>query len=165
MAVIKKSGREKITTAEMEIAVAEYFCPRRNLVVPNVHWGMFFHECDVLVLTPAGIAQEVEIKISKADLKKDAEKKHGHFDSRIRKLWFAVPDYLVESCLELAPERAGVLAVYKNKNGVLCKKIRAAKDTGNHKFSDDERYKVARLGALRIWGLKRKLVKRQINQT
>ena len=66
------------TLYEMECAVARYMDFRTNLVVPNVSWGFEVHECDLLIVTKTGYAYEVEIKRSKADLKKDIEKKHGH---------------------------------------------------------------------------------------
>lgn len=67
-------------TIELEIAIMEYFGIRQNLIVPNVSWGMNgLHECDVLILSKAGYATEVEIKISKPDLLKDRDKKHCKF--------------------------------------------------------------------------------------
>lgn len=49
--------------AHLQIACARYFNPRKNVIVPNVSWGMALHECDILVMTPAGVAYEVECKI------------------------------------------------------------------------------------------------------
>ena len=68
----------KITTPEMECRLADYFGYRKNLIVPNVYWGLDMHECDLLVLSQAGYATEIEIKISIADLRADAKKVHGH---------------------------------------------------------------------------------------
>ena len=77
-----------ITVSEIELAVAHYFDPRRNIIVPNVWWGMGFnYECDLLVLTKAGYAYEVEIKTTKSDLKADLKKEHGHKSDKIRKLF------------------------------------------------------------------------------
>jgi len=154
----------------MECALAHEFNYRKNLVVPNVAWGMNLHECDLLVVSERGYASEVEIKISKADLKKDATKAHQHENRRIKSLWFAIPDYL-EDCIDLVPERAGIIIV---KTGPLktdkfdgrtytwprkCTRLRPPQMNGlAQPFSDAERFKVARLGALRIWRLKQKLV-------
>lgn len=158
----------KITTPEMECAVANFLNYRSNLIVPNVHWGMALHECDLLVVTKAGYAWEIEIKISKADLKKDAEKSHEHRDARIKHLYFAIPDYL-EDCIDLIPERAGVIVVttgelqvthYEGRKHVWprrCRTVRKAEvNKAARPFSEADRYKVARLGALRIWRLKQK---------
>jgi len=154
---------QKITTEEMECALARRFEPRRNLVVPNVCWGMNIHECDLFVLTQAGYALEIEIKVTKADLKKDAKKWHGHNDSRIKHLYFAIPDYLGD-CIEYIPERAGIIVVSRRPSnaqwGPLWRCDTTRKPATNKTampFSDAERYKVARLGALRIWPLKRKI--------
>ncbi len=65
----------KITTPEMECALAAFFDSRANLIVPRVHWGMAdLHECDLLMVSKVGYVTEIEIKITRADLKKDAEK-------------------------------------------------------------------------------------------
>ena len=66
-----------ITTTEMEVALAHYLNMRVNLIVPNISWGMFIHECDLLVITPAGYMWEVEIKVSKQDLSRDSKKRIG----------------------------------------------------------------------------------------
>jgi len=66
-----------MTSKEIEILVADYFNYRANLIVPNVSWGLGVHECDILVLTKAGYAWEVEIKTSVADVKADLKKSTG----------------------------------------------------------------------------------------
>jgi len=144
----------KMNCIEIEVAVAEYFNPRTNLIVPNVSWGMFLHECDLLVLTPSGYAYEIEIKTSKQDLIKDLDKPHKHDSKKIKKLYFAIPSKLID-CLSYIPERAGVIIV--NEETRRCKKIREGKVWNNYKFSDSDRYMLARLGSMRIWGLKKKL--------
>lgn len=149
----------------MECVLAQLFEPRRNLIVPNGSWGMNIHECDLLVVSKAGYLTEIEIKVSRADLKADAKKWHGHESSRIKRLFFALPDYL-EHCIDMVPERAGIILVRPKANvpGVYpyyprCKKIRPAKrNKVATKISDADRYKIARLGTLRIWPLKRKIM-------
>ncbi len=148
-------------TAEMEIALASWFDYRQNLIVPNVYWGMNMHECDLLVVSRVGYVTEVEIKVSRADLRKDAEKKHGHNGGRVIKfLYFALPESLKEAALEFVPERAGILTVWDDRDhGLRVRRVRdALPNKVATKMSDSERYKVARLGALRIWNLKRKLL-------
>lgn len=163
-------------TLEMEIALAEHFNARVNLIVTNIHWGMFIHEMDLLVLTKAGYASEVEIKVSRADLVKDKEKRHGHFDSqhRIKHLYFAIPEKL-RPHIEHIPERAGIIIVSKSmgrfgrytKDGYEtyeqqtypCDVIRQPQVLSKYKFSEKERYNMARLGAMRIWTMKKKILK------
>jgi len=145
---------QKLKTIDMEIAVATYLNIRTNLIVPNISWGMSLHECDLLVITPSGCGWEIEIKVTKSDLIKDKEKYHGHYNKKIKDLYFAIPDYLMD-CIEHIPERAGIILV---NNKLQCKTYRRPKSTKNaYQFSQAERYKVARLGSMRIWGLKRKL--------
>jgi hypothetical protein len=138
----------------MEIYVARYFCPRVNLIVPNISWGMFNHECDLLVLTKSGYAYEIEIKVSRSDLRADAEKKHGHVSKKIKKLYFAIPDTLAD-CVDLIPEHAGIIVVGPTGR---CKVTREARVNSSHKFSDAEMFAFARLGTLRIWPMKEKIL-------
>jgi len=153
---------QKITTPEMECALASWFNFRLNLIVPNVYWGFSYnmHECDLLIVSRAGYCTEVEIKITRADLKADAKKAHGHKNVSIKYLYFAIPTYL-DHCLEFVPERAGIILVKPYVPGdwsPRCKRVREPQcQKGARKMTDKQRYKVARLGALRIWGLKRRL--------
>jgi hypothetical protein len=149
---------------EIEIAVSKYFGTLRNLIVPNVSWGIGIHECDLLVLTASNYAYEVEIKISKADLIRDAHKRHQHRDylNRIRQMWFAVPQKLYP-VISLIPITSGVLVV-DTEDGKVIEARAATVNTNARKFTDEERYKVARLGALRIWNLKAKILKFKLEE-
>ena len=143
---------EKLKTIDMETALARHFNPLINLIVPNISWGMFNHECDLLVVTKAGYAWEIEIKISLSDLKKDKLKRHNHQDhfNRIKYLYFALPYYL-EKHIEHVPKRAGIIIVGKD---LFCRKIKKPVKNSDYKFTAEDRYKVARLGAIRVWSLK-----------
>lgn len=143
-------------TLDIEIAAAEYFGPRANVIVPNVSWGMGIHECDLLVMTKSGCLYEVEIKVTKSDLVRDAEKRHGHSDrrNRIKGLYFAIPDSIID-CQNHIPERAGILVVDTRRR---CKAIRFPKIMSSYSCTDKEQYEFARLGALRIWNLKRNIL-------
>ena len=145
------------TAKEIEIAIAEYFGIRQNLSVPNVSWGIGIYECDVLVLTKTGYAYEVEIKISRSDLLRDSRKRHQHWDwqNRIRKFWFAIPEKLVSESTSI-PNRAGVLAV--NRFGQVREIRPASINASARKLEPDEQYKLARLGVLRMWALKKKVL-------
>jgi hypothetical protein len=134
----------------IEYAVANYFSWRVNLIVPRVSWGLWIHECDLLIVTKSGYCYEVEIKTSRSDLIADLNKKHGHKSNRIRRLYFAIPEKLRKD-IEFIPERAGILIV--NTLG-RCKKEREAQiEPSTRKLTDEERYQVARLGTMRIWSL------------
>ncbi len=85
--IYSEGGDMSVKILDIECALATYFDPRRNLIVPNVWWGMGLnHECDLMVMTRSGYVYEVEIKTSKADLVRDLKKPHGHGDDKIRKL-------------------------------------------------------------------------------
>jgi hypothetical protein len=146
------------TTIDMEIAVSEFLDYRVNMIVPNISWGMGFHECDLLVLTPSDCVWEVEIKISRADLIKDAKKGHGHNSKQIKYLYFAIPEHL-SHCHEFIPERAGIIhvvnKVYQGKwYGFKAVKIRQPKVNSDYKMTKQARCEMGRLAAMRIWSLK-----------
>ena len=145
----------KIKTLDMEIAVSKYLNYRKNLVIPNVSWGMFMYELDLFMLTPSGYGTEVEIKVSKADLIKDKSKSHGHRNSMIKYLYFAIPWYLKKD-IEHIPARAGILIVLDTGR---CYKLRNAECNNCYKFTDKQRNKLLELMAMRIWRLKQKLAK------
>ncbi len=156
--------KPKLTTIEIEARLAGHFNYRQNLIVPNVSWGMDIHECDLLIVSKSGYATEVEIKISKADLKKDAFKKHNHEDrfNRIKRFYFAIPESL-SNCIEFIPERAGIIVLSRSEidgvNYIYCKVLRAARVNNTcRKFTEQERFNIARLGTMRIWSLKRKII-------
>jgi len=142
------------TTREIEVAIANWFDIRRHIVVPNVSWGMFGYELDLCVLnTTSMCAKEVEIKVSKSDLKRDADKYHHHDRNGflIKELWFAMPEKM-RGCEDLVPERAGILFVTKNGRVLVERKPTANKLY--KKWSEANALKLARLGAMRVWALK-----------
>ena len=146
-----------INSLQIEIALANYFNPRRNVIVPNVWWGMGLnHECDLMVMTRSGYVYEIEIKTSKADLIRDLKKPHGHSDDRIRKLYFCVPEPLFEECRGLIPEPAGII-VY---DGNFCVKKREAKTNRVQPLNAEAREKLYQLAAMRVWTLKKQLQNR-----
>lgn len=150
----------KITTLQMEILIANYFNPRQNLVIPNISWGLWIHECDLLVMSKSGYLSEIEIKISVSDLKKDREKRHGHHDERIKALYFAIPEYLFKY-KKYIPEKAGILVVKKIGNRFRVVLEKSPKMNKTQTLLLEDQFKVARLGALRIWTLKQNLQKQK----
>jgi hypothetical protein len=142
-----------ISASQIELAIAKYFNPRQNLIVPNVWWGLGFnYELDLVVLTKCGYAYEVEIKVSRQDIKADLKKLHQHSSKRISRLYFAVPDKLSDD--ENIPQDAGILSVTFNNGKYVVRKIRESKRRDAKMFTDKEKLKLAELGAMRIWKLK-----------
>lgn len=159
-----------ITTLDMEIALMNYFGVMRNVIVPTITnlSGLTDFEIDLLVLNNNSFATAVEIKISKSDLKADKKKAHiKAFDSDDYKFYFrnfkhfyyAVPYFLKDVALEQIPKEAGLLLVrrFPNEDRLYVYVKRKPKLLNNVKWSDESRYKLARLGAIRILKLKRKL--------
>lgn len=144
---------------QVEIAVSHYFNPRVTLMVPNVSWGFGIHECDLLCVTKSGYLYEVEIKVSKSDLRADAKKAHGHNSNKIKFLYFAVPENLLDD-LSLFPERSGILKIRKANNDMIprCSLVRRPKVNPLAKpITKDQAYQIARLGTLRFWGLRKNM--------
>jgi hypothetical protein len=159
MMVTLKSKERKIlkftTTPEIELAVANFLNIRVNIIVPNIHWGLLPYETDLFVLSKTGYATEIEIKVSASDLKADKLKKHTHSSPLIRKLYFAMPESL-EKHIEHVPAKAGIFLVdYYGR----VKEIRKPKiNTAARKLTDKEIHQVLRLGNMRTWGLRKKLL-------
>lgn len=128
-----------------------YFNPRVNVCVPNISWGLNLHECDILVLTPSGLAYEVEIKTSVADLRADAKKSHKHYHKKLAKLYFCVPAKLMDVALAEIPLDAGLLVV--DNGSLLARMVRQARARGEYRWSDQDRLKLLRLGCLRLLSL------------
>ena len=148
-----------MTTLDIELAVSNYLDVRANLIIPNIHWGFGIHECDLLCMSSSGYLKEIEIKISASDLKRDHLKEHNHEDTRIKSLFFAIPEELLKY-INYIPDRAGILVI-SNINGRHRVKILREAEINRlaTPLSIEDQYKLARLGALRIWSLKKKIKK------
>jgi len=143
------------TAKEIETRIARYFGIRANVIVPNVSWGLLTYEADMLIMPISGVMYEVEIKVSKGDLIADKKKNHKHCSELIRGIYFAIPEKL-KPHIEHIPEKAGILVV--DKTGRV-EKLRGIKiNKTSRKLSEQERFTLARLGAMRVWILKEKLV-------
>jgi len=165
----------KVKTIDLELAIMSSFDYRHNLIVHNISnmMGLVAFETDILVLNKNNYAHGFEIKVSKADLKADFKKpqhtelevmrngKFGYnrFFGKFKYFSYVVPESLKEIALELIPAFCG-LYIYKNitnpKHSWLdCE--RQPKILFNYKWTDEERYEVARLGTMRIFNLKQKI--------
>lgn len=140
---------------------------RRCVVVTNVSWGMLPWEADLLVMSGGGFLYEVEIKISIADLKRDARKRKWAMTGQgypaaqqLRGMWFAMPEkvWSHKDAAAAVPDRAGVIVV-KGAPGARrdtwpeiirpCKHNREARP-----LPMPERFQLARLGTMRYWARK-----------
>ncbi len=165
----KKAKKKPIKLSEKDIILA--LTQKRNpcdlgshLVVPNVSWGLKIHECDLLSVTKAKYATEIEIKISVADTKKDKDKKHNHKSDKIKNLYFAMPLQIYEKALPFVPKRAGIYTVeaYMWRKQMRYRVVEQRKPTTNkthRKLTDDEYKQLERLAAMRYFSLLRRYVR------
>ena len=159
-----------------------HFDFRQNLIVPNITnmvWTLAF-ETDMLVLTKSGYAHGFEIKVSKSDLNADFKKpQHCKFDEikngksgleryygKFKYFSYAVPEELKDYALTVIPDFCGLYSIQRIDGSILFNEqlpyhkvnhIREPKELFRYKWSDKERYEIARLGAMRIYGLKTKI--------
>jgi DNA polymerase III psi subunit len=151
-----------MNSVEMEIALAGFFGYRQNQIVPNVSYGLWIHECDLLIVSKSGYCTEVEIKISISDLKADFKKEHQHKNNKIKYFYYAIPEELKEKALPLIPEHAGLIIVKAHtlnvyeptycqiiKSPIVNKEARA--------LTTEELLKLGHLSSMRIWSLKENL--------
>lgn len=173
-----------MTTLEMEVRLMYHFDFTKNLIVPTVTTGGKLNfEADLLVLTPAGYATAVEIKVSKSDLKNDLKKKHIEFIDKpmkysgksgydfyfgpLKYFWYAVPSELQEAALKQIPSFCGLIVFEDLGPGKLPVKrvVRNPDILFKNKWSDREIQYVARLGAMRIYSLKHNILSLMNNKT
>ena len=150
-----------ISTIEMEVAISKLFGIRQHIIVPNLSWGFFNHELDLFLIRTSGYGFEVEIKRSKSDLLADFKKGHNHFDKkkRIVQLYYAIPKELLEKCEEHIPKNCGIIICDKGKIYSRASIHReATRVKGARRLTIEEQLKIARLGTMRIWKLKEKVI-------
>lgn len=179
-----------IEQIESRLAHSDMFNLRRNIVVPNVSWGLLEYEADFVSLSKSGYLTEVEIKRSWEDFRKDFTKKHLHDDQRISYFYYCVPKsiankvmdalyvvepfdcgwrkYKITGIKEGVPTNAGLIT-YDNHDweGNECEWIGidfiayAGRRKAARKLTDQEQLKLAHLGCMRLWDLKKKIAKLQ----
>ena len=132
----------------MSYILANHIGRTTHIIVPNVSYGLIPYEADLLVLHKSGFVDEIEIKISKADIRRDKAKRHNHESNKIRRLWFAIPARLKDYISDI-PERAGIMLVDKRGYVIILRKPKI-NVMARHLFPI-ERFQLARLGYLRMW--------------
>ena len=145
------------------------------LLVPNCSWPG--SECDLLAVTPNLRVVDVEIKISRSDLKADAKKeKWFEYDSsafgvwprpktrmqypkRVWKHYYCLPrDLWMPELVAAMNPVSGILLVESRRGEMLIRVERAAKpDRNAEKISAEDAIDIARLASLRMWDAYEKL--------
>jgi hypothetical protein len=156
-----------MTADDIIYAISRHCFPHSvYTLAPNISWGLGLHECDLLAMTKARCLHEIEIKISLADLKRDALKRHHHQSSIIRYLWFAFPEKMKEKALPFIPDGAGIILVRDDEDGKFrAWRERAARGRRNARPLDDGEYMTfLRLLGYRYWSNRETMhkLKRQI---
>jgi hypothetical protein len=163
--------------SERKIAgyLARHTFQRKHLVVPNCNWTG--NECDLLVVTPDLRIIDVEIKISRADLKADAGKekwwhprpwrRHGEpeparrprdWPPRVWKHFYCLPAKIwTADLLAALPAVSGILLIRDIDTGgpnppfyILCER-RSKPNRDATKIDAGDAIDIARLAGLRMW--------------
>lgn len=131
------------------------------------------HECDMLVLSKSGYLTEIEIKRSWADFLADFKKEHKH-DGRglIKYIFYCVPEGLLEKVYEKLEEQnvcyTGIVTYDEDLN-IKRHGCRVKDEDGVYschfkeihpyrKLFLEEQLQVAQCGAMRVVGLKEKII-------
>jgi hypothetical protein len=153
--MITHKPRIKPNTAAAIGALGLYFDYRQNEVFPNVYVWQW--EADLLVVTKAGFAWEIEVKISMGDWRHDISKtKWGHPNfQKLGRFYYAVDAKLLKSGIpDFVPEWAGILQFHldESSNRMRVKEIRKATPLGGKKLPASIRTKLYRSTYFRYWG-------------
>lgn len=160
------------TESRIAAALARQTFERRHLVlVLNCSWTG--HECDLMVVTSDLRVIDVEVKISRADLKADAHKdkwwiRHGwqwhqaqqpeptarEWPPKVWKHYFALPAEIWQDALfdALPSPKSGVILLSERDGKVFAKCVR--RSTPNReatRLKPAQAVDIARLASLRMW--------------
>jgi len=154
--------------------LARYVFEKKNLViVPNCSWPG--SECDLLVVTPNLRIIDVEIKVSRADLRVDAkknkwyhgwdwrldgpyntaEKRRREWPARVWKHYYCLPhDIWTPDLLAAINPVSGILLVEavdsESRVSIFCER-RAKPARGADRLTAENAVDIARLASLRMW--------------
>ncbi len=136
---------------------------RQNIFIPNVSWGLLPYEADMLIMDKSGYVTEIEIKRSWEDLMADFKKEHSHDAVQVYRLYFCIPEGLVERFCEWYEKyyidggtmNFGLLSY--NELGEVKKRggCGYAEQMSRRKLFIEERLQLARLGCMRLWNSKK----------
>ncbi len=150
----------------LECAIARYFDYRQNVIIPNVSWGMGLkYEADMIIISMARYCTEIELKISRADLKRDSNKKKWCLTSPewsslnyniIRRQFFGLPESFCD-IIKHIPSQCGVLLVSESGKVHL---ERTAKLNRARPLAEKEYLHALHLVSMRLWTLKEVLLKK-----
>jgi hypothetical protein len=144
------------------------FDARRWTAIPNPTWALagLAYEADLVVISSAGWAQEIEVKVSAADLRSDAKKgKHrglhtygDHLWRHAQRFWYAVPTALIEQArATVVGKPYGVIEVCFDKElhrNIAEVRVKAPRIASATKCPDEVVRQALRGISLRYWDLR-----------
>lgn len=153
----------KLTIDEIQIALRNsgIWNKRQDIFIPNLSWGLLNYEADLVIITKSGYLTEVEIKRSWEDFKADFKKGHEHDDPRVYYFHYCVPESICGRVVEFLQEKYGagrpsVLCV--SEDGYIRHYDGGVAHRGGRKLFLEEQLTAARLGCMRVWNLKEKIL-------
>ena len=156
----------KLTVDEIQLALhnSGIWNKRQDIFVPNLSFGLLNHEADLVILTKSGYLTEVEIKRSWEDFKADFKKDHEHKDEHVYYFYYCVPESIKDRVVSFLEERKGntlrPAVLYYTEEGEIIRMPGGWVRAGGRKLFLEEQLTVARLGCMRVWNLKEKLITR-----
>lgn len=153
----------KLTVRQIEDSIMDYIGGERtNLAVPNVSYGLLPYEADLLVMNKSGYVTEYEIKRSFSDFMADFKKdESAHNVELVHKFFYVVPISISEKVISVLKDKygghylgIGVLAY--NEDGLIESTWGIPIRPRSRKLFIEEQFKLARLGTLRYWSLRKR---------
>lgn len=158
----------KLTVDEIQVALRNsgIWNKRQDIFIPNLSWGLLNHEADLVIITKSGYLTEVEIKRSWEDFKADFKKGHEHNDPRVYHFHFCVPESIKDRVFEFLKEKycpegkyiAIPSVLYYSEGGSIHQLPGGYSRRGGRKLFLEEQLTAARLGCMRVWNMKEKLL-------
>lgn len=138
---------------------------RSNIIVPNVSWGMGInYEADLIVVTKAGYATEYEIKRSYSDFVADfAKDEDAHKAPWVYKFYYVIPLGIKEK-VEVFLQNTGLMddtpaILFYDETPKFFSNGSCAYRKGGRKMFLEEQLKLAKLGTMRYWDLRKEQAK------
>jgi hypothetical protein len=160
----QKMKPRPITEATIQRQLYDFYSGLgHKLIAPNIY--LHYSEADLITVQASGYVNEIEIKITKADFKRDFEKrKHKYYTAaRAKKVvrsfahipnyfWFAFPEPLLDKIDFDVPDYYGLIAIKDLGHGLGAPNIhRRAKFLHKKKITDKQVRQIARSLMFKMW--------------
>jgi len=110
---------------------------------------------DLVLVSKAGYATEIEIKVSRGDWRNDRDKlkwmAHGWTRPHVSRFFYAVPEQLANQIPVWVPKDAGILVVRAGSGRDHVREQRAARRFAARKLSDAQLTQIERAFYYRFW--------------